>query len=154
MGRLLDAAAGIPQAMEPVPGLLTGGQPAAADLAALKAAGCAAVIDMRDPMEPRPYRAPDAVVAAGLAYHSLPVPHDPGADATLDAVRRLVGEALRDGPVLAHCNSGNRTGAVLIPFLMLDHGLSEEDAVLEAMKMGARSAALIEWATDYARRHV
>lgn len=152
MSRLLDAAAGIPNAAEPVPGLLTGGQPAPGHLAALKAAGLVAVIDMRDPMEPRPYRTPDAVVAAGLAYHSVPVPHDPSDDDTLAAVHRAVRELVAKGPVLAHCASGNRTGAALIPFLMLDRGLSEDDAMTEAMKMGTRSAALIEWATDYARR--
>jgi len=152
MSRLLDAAAGIPNAAEPVPGLLTGGQPAPGHLAALKAAGILAVIDMRDPMEPRPYRAPDAVVAAGLAYHSLPVTHDPGGDDTLAAVRRVVGELLGKGPVFAHCGSGNRTGAALIPYLMLDKGMSEEDAVMEAMKMGTRNPALIEWAVGYVAR--
>jgi protein tyrosine phosphatase (PTP) superfamily phosphohydrolase (DUF442 family) len=152
MSRLLDAAAGIPNAAEPVPGLVTGGQPAAAHLAALKAAGCVAVIDMRDPMEPRPYRAPAAVVAAGLTYHSVPVPHDPGDDATLSDVRRVVRELVAQGPVLVHCASGNRTGAALIPYLMLDRGFSEEDAVSEALQMGTRSAGLLEWAVDYARR--
>lgn len=152
MSRLLDAAAGIPHAAEPVPGLLTGGQPAPGHLAALKAAGCLAVIDMRDPMEPRPYRAPDAVVAAGLTYHSVPVPHDPGDDDTLAAVRRVVRDLLAQGPVFAHCASGNRTGAALIPYLMLDRGFSEDDAVSEALKMGTRSAGLLEWAVDYSKR--
>jgi protein tyrosine phosphatase (PTP) superfamily phosphohydrolase (DUF442 family) len=151
MSRLLDAAAGVPNASEPVPGLVTGGQPAPAHLAALKAAGCQAVIDMRDPMEPRPYRVPDAVLATGLAYVSIPVPHDPGDDETLAAVRRAVVGQLAKGPVFAHCASGNRTGAALIPYLMLDKKMTEEDAVDEAMRMGTRSAALIEWAVGYVR---
>jgi hypothetical protein len=37
----------------------------------------------------------------------------------------------------------------MIPYLMLDRGLSEDDAVLEAMKMGTRSAELIESALNY-----
>ena len=151
MSRLLDAAKGIKNAAEPVPGLIAGGQPTEADLLALKAAGVHAVIDMRDPMEPRPYRAPDAVVAAGLTYHSIPVPHDPGPDSTLAAVRATVSQLLAQGPVLAHCASGNRTGAALIPFLMLDQGFSEDDAVNEALRMGTRSAGLLDWAMEYAR---
>lgn len=151
MSRLLDAVAGVPNANEPVPGLVTGGQPALAHLVALKAAGCQAVIDMRDPMEPRPYRVPDAVLAAGLAYISIPVPHDPGDDETLAAVRRAVVEQLAKGPVLAHCASGNRTGAALIPFLMLDRGMSEDEAMDEAMRMGTRSAGLIQWGVSYAQ---
>lgn len=151
MSRLLDAAAGVKNASEPVPGLIAGGQPTQADLTALKAAGVHAVIDMRDPMEPRPYRAPDAVVAAGLTYHSIPVPHDPGSDSTLTAVRDAVAKLLAQGPVLAHCASGNRTGAALIPYFMLDRGVSEDDAVNLALEMGTRNAGLLDWAMEYAR---
>jgi protein tyrosine phosphatase (PTP) superfamily phosphohydrolase (DUF442 family) len=152
MSRLLEAAAGIPNAAEPVPGLIAGGQPTAAQLGALKAAGIMAVIDMRDPMEPRPYRAPDAVVAAGLAYRCVPVPHDRGSDDTLTAIRNTVKDLLAKGPVLAHCNSGNRTGAALIPYLMLDRKLSEDDAVNLALQMGTRDAGLLDWAMEYARK--
>ncbi len=151
MSRLLDAAQGIPHAAEPVPGLVAGGQPSPGHLKALRDAGCLAVIDMRDPMEPRPYRVPDAVTAAGLAYHCVPVPHDPGGDHILAEVRRVVNEALAEGPVFVHCASGNRTGAALIPFLMLDRGMSEADAVNEALRLGTRNAGLLEWATEFAR---
>jgi protein tyrosine phosphatase (PTP) superfamily phosphohydrolase (DUF442 family) len=153
MSQLTDALGGVTNIAEPVAGLVSGGQPSAADLAAFKRAGGRSVIDMRDPMEPRPYRAPDAVVAAGLDYFNLPVPHDPGPDGILSETRRLVTELVRLGPVFAHCNSGNRTGAVLIPYLMLDRGMSEDEAVMEAMKMGTRSAALLEWAVAYANRN-
>jgi protein tyrosine phosphatase (PTP) superfamily phosphohydrolase (DUF442 family) len=153
MSRLLEAIAGVPNPHEPVAGLVTGGQPGPGDLAALKAAGCEVLLDMRHPMEPRPYRAPDAVRAAGLEYRSLPVGHDPGDDATLETVRNALRELVGARPVFAHCGSGNRTGAALIPYLMLDRGLAEDDAVMEAMRMGTRSAALIEWALDYVRRH-
>jgi protein tyrosine phosphatase (PTP) superfamily phosphohydrolase (DUF442 family) len=151
MSRLLDAAAGIPHAAEPVPGLVAGGQPSPAHLKALRDAGCLAVIDMRDPMEPRPYRVPEAVVAAGLAYHSVPVPHDPGSESILAEARRLVNDALAQGPVFVHCASGNRTGAALIPFLMLDRGMSEAEAVNEALRLGTRNAGLLQWATEFAR---
>ncbi len=151
MSRLLEAAKGIKNASEPVPGLIAGGQPEPHHLTALKAAGVHAVIDMRDPMEPRPYRVPDAVVAAGLTYHSVPVPHDPGSDTILANVRTAVTELLARGPVLAHCASGNRTGAALIPYLMLDRGMSEDDAVNLALGMGTRNAGLLDWGMEYAR---
>jgi hypothetical protein len=35
---------------------------------------------------------------------------------------------------------------------MLDQGLEEDDAVGQAMRVGLRSAELMEWGTDYARR--
>jgi protein tyrosine phosphatase (PTP) superfamily phosphohydrolase (DUF442 family) len=150
MSHLLDALKRVPNISEPVPGLLAGGQPTAAQLAAFKAAGGVAVMDMRDPMEPRPYRVPDAVRAAGLEYVNVPVPHDPGPDAILASVRKLLQQLLPRGAVLAHCASGNRTGAALMPFLMLDKGMTEDEATLAAMKAGTRSAALIEWAREYA----
>lgn len=152
MNKLRDALAGVPNLAEPVPGLFTGGQPSEAHLAAFKKAGGTAVIDMRDPMEPRPFREAETARAAGLEYHNLPVPHDPGPDDTLAQIRTLLGKLTAKGPVLAHCASGNRTGATLIPYLMLDKGMSEEDAVMEAMRMGTRSAGLLEWALEYARK--
>jgi hypothetical protein len=35
---------------------------------------------------------------------------------------------------------------------MLDQGLEEEDAVGQAMRVGLRSAELMEWGLDYVRR--
>ena len=55
---MLRALSGVPNASEPLPGLLTGGQPMPHHFEALKVAGLAAVIDIRDPMEPRPFDEP------------------------------------------------------------------------------------------------
>src|SRR2546422_7751129 len=65
MSQLLDAISGVPNACEPIPGIVTGGQPAPEHLAALKRAGCEVVIDIREAMEPRPFKTPDAVLQAG-----------------------------------------------------------------------------------------
>ena len=54
--------------------------------------------------------------------------------------------------VLVHCSSGNRVGAALIPYLILDKGFEEEDAINEAMRIGMRNAGLMEQALDYAKR--
>ena len=54
--------------------------------------------------------------------------------------------------VFYHCASGNRCGATLIPYLMLDQEFTEEEAVNAAMRMGTRSAELIEWALQYVRK--
>ncbi len=151
--QLLDALAGVLNAREPLPGLATGGQPEAAHLAALKAAGCDVVIDVRDPMEPQPFDAPAAVRAAGLAYVNIPVPHSAPEDRTLDAVRHAMQEiTAKRQRAFIYCNSGNRVGAALIPYLMLDCGFAEDAAVTAAMQIGTRSAELIEGALDYVRR--
>jgi protein tyrosine phosphatase (PTP) superfamily phosphohydrolase (DUF442 family) len=152
MSDLLDAIAGVANASEPVPGLVTGGQPQTAHIAALKRAGCALVLDCRSPMEPRPLREPEDVVRAGIEYVCIPVGPGRGDDETLRRIRELMQANVGQRKVFYHCASGNRCGATLIPYLMLDQELTEEDAVNAAMGMGTRSAELIEWALEYVRK--
>ena len=152
MSQLLDAAAGVPNACEPIPGIVTGGQPTAAQLAALKRAGCEVVLNIREPMEPQPYRTPDAVVAAGLEYVNIPVSHGPLSDETFGRVRRTVRALAGKKRVLFHCASGNRVGSTLLPFFILDQGMDEEEALAQAMRIGMRHAGLMQEALEYVRR--
>src|SRR6185312_14473974 len=55
VSHLLAAISGLANACEPVPDLVTGGQPTGEHFSALKAAGCEVVLDARDPMETRPF---------------------------------------------------------------------------------------------------
>ena len=149
MSALLSAFAGLPNAAEPVPGWVTGGQPTEQHLKAFKAAGGEVVLDNRDPMEPRPFDEPATVRAAGLEYHSLPIVHGAVTTDTMkrmhEMLRRLTGRK-----ALVHCSSGNRTSAALIPYLMIDRKMEEEDAVNAATHGGLRSAELMEIALNYA----
>src|SRR6266540_408750 len=137
MSQLLDALSGVVNAAEPVPGLVTGGQPTLEHLRAFKRAGGQAVLDIRDPMESQPFRTPDDVTAAGLEYAR---------------VRAAVQGAVGKEALLFYCNSGNRVGATLIPYLMLDQGMDETAAVELAMQCGLRSSEQLEWALDYVHR--
>ena len=117
MSQLSDALAGIPNAHEPVPGVITGGQPTRAQLEAFQAAGGRLVIDVRDPMEQRPFDEPAVARELGLTYVNVPV----SPDATSDEKMNALLETLRthDGePTLFHCASGNRLGGPLIAWLM------------------------------------
>jgi protein tyrosine phosphatase (PTP) superfamily phosphohydrolase (DUF442 family) len=151
MSELLDAIAGVPNAAEPIPGLVTGGQPQARHIAALKQAGCELVLDCRDPMEPRPIDEPADVAAAGLEYVCIPVGHTRGDDATLARIREVLRANVGKRKVFYHCASGNRVGASLIPYLVLDQGFVEEDAVQAAMRMGMRNPELMDWAVTFSR---
>jgi protein tyrosine phosphatase (PTP) superfamily phosphohydrolase (DUF442 family) len=150
MSALLSAIAGVPNAAEPLPGWVTGGQPSAEHVAALKGAGCEVLLDNRDPMEPRPFDEPAVVRAAGMEYVSIPIVHGAATVETMqqmhEAVRRLAGRK-----ALLHCSSGNRTAAALIPYLILDKQMEQEAAVETAMQMGLRSAELMELALEYVR---
>ncbi|HYS19676.1 MAG TPA: hypothetical protein VEO73_01180 [Gemmatimonadales bacterium] len=153
MSDLLDAIAGVPNACEPLPGLVAGGQPQPLHIAALKRAGCEVLLDIRETMEPRPVRVPDDIEAAGLEYINIPVGHARGSDATLARIRETV-KQLVDGRRKAffYCNSGNRVGATLIPYLMLDQGFEQEEAVNAAMRCGMRSTELMEWALEFVKK--
>jgi protein tyrosine phosphatase (PTP) superfamily phosphohydrolase (DUF442 family) len=146
-----EALSGVVNACQPLPDLVTGGQPTAADLQQFQSAGGQVVVDLRDPMEPRPIDEPATATRLGLEYVNIPVAGTVD-DTTMDRILSVLrGAAGR--PVFLHCASGSRVGGALIPYFMLDHGLDEEDAVGQAMRVGLRSAELMEWGLGYARRH-
>ena len=97
---------------QPRPGLLTGGQPAPGDWAALKARGVGTVVNLRPQSELAGRNEAAEVAAAGMAYVGIPVA---GADAIdADNARRLwTLLKVSDAPVFVHCASGNRVGALL-----------------------------------------
>jgi protein tyrosine phosphatase (PTP) superfamily phosphohydrolase (DUF442 family) len=143
--------AGVPNAAEPLPGLLTSGQPEPGHFKALGAQGVKTVIDIRDAMEPRSFDEPALVRQLGMTYLNVSVRQGALDDAVMDSVLAAIRQS--DGqPLLLHCASANRVGGVLIPYFMMDKGMSEEDAVAAAMKVGLRGADLLEWALDYTRR--
>jgi protein tyrosine phosphatase (PTP) superfamily phosphohydrolase (DUF442 family) len=147
----LAALAGVPNASQPLPGLLTSGQPGPHHFEALKAAGVKVIFDIRDPMEPRPFDEPELVRRLGLEYVNVSVRQDALDDATMGAVLATLREHGGD-LVLLHCASANRVGGALLPYLILDQAMSEADAVDAAMRIGLRGADLLEWGLDYARR--
>jgi protein tyrosine phosphatase (PTP) superfamily phosphohydrolase (DUF442 family) len=147
-----QALHGVANACQPLPNIVTGGQPSATDLEAFGTAGGAVVLDIRDPMEPRPVDEPALVRRLGMEYVNVPVGTGTLTDATLDRILEVL-RGSGDRVVFVHCASGNRVGGALLPFLMLDQGLEEEDAVGQAMRIGLRSAELMEWGVDYARRN-
>jgi protein tyrosine phosphatase (PTP) superfamily phosphohydrolase (DUF442 family) len=147
----IDALGGVVNVCLLAPTVVTGGQPSASNLAAFAAAGGGIVLDLRDPMEPRPLDEPQAARAAGLDYVNIPVTIASQNDTTLERILEVVRDA-GERTVFVHCGSGDRVGGALIPWLILDLGFEEEDAINQAMRIGLRSADLLQWALDYAKR--
>jgi len=141
----------IPNGTCPLPGIGAAGQPRASDWGALAAAGVRTVVDLRPPNEPRGYDEPDAVRAAGLAYVAIPVTPVTLHDAQFDAIRDLLRDPARR-PIVVHCASSNRVGALLLPYFALDEGLPLDRAVALAAEAGLRSPDLAAIAVDYVRR--
>jgi protein tyrosine phosphatase (PTP) superfamily phosphohydrolase (DUF442 family) len=147
-----EAVSGVANACQVLPNIITGGQPNSEQLKALKTAGGAIVLDLRDPMEPRPLDEPELVRELGMEYANFPVTAGTLNDKTIESILAVLRNA-GDKTVFFHCGSGNRVAAAMIPYFILDEKMEEEEAVNQAMRVGLRSAEMLEWGLDYARRH-
>jgi protein tyrosine phosphatase (PTP) superfamily phosphohydrolase (DUF442 family) len=152
MSQAFQALSDVPNACQILPTVITGGQPNAAQLRALQGAGGAIVLDIRDPMEPRSVDEPQLVGQLGMEYVNIPVRAGSLDDVTIERILTVLRGA-GDQTVFFHCGSGNRVGGALIPYFILDQDMEEQDAVDQAMRVGLRSAEIMEWGLDYARRN-
>jgi len=152
MPTAFQAISGVANACQILPNVITGGQPNAAQLRALKDAGGAIVLDVRDPMEPRPVDERGLVQELGMEYVNVPVRAGSLDDATLERILSVLRNA-GDRTVFFHCGSGNRVGGALVAYFILDQNMEEQDAIDQAMRVGLRSAEMMEWGLNYARRN-
>lgn len=110
------------------PALRTGGQPTEAQLRALAAEGVRTVIDLRGENESRGMDEAAVVQGLGMTYVTIPI--SGAGDLTVERAKAL--DAALDaaeGPVLVHCASGNRVGALLALEAFHADGASAEQAL-------------------------
>ena len=111
-GSALAQSTDLPNRKDPLEGITTAGQPSGQQFAAAAASGFKSVIDLRGPQEDRGMDEKASVEALGMSYVNLPVEGAGGVTygnaAVLD---KLLAELPR--PVLIHCSTGNRAGALL-----------------------------------------
>ena len=127
-GLTLAQSAGLPNRKDPLPGITTAGQPTAEGLAAAAAAGVKTVIDLRGVKEDRGMADEKAAVEKlGMSYVALPVE---GAGGVTFGNAKSLDQLLKDSPhpVLIHCASGNRAGALLALRAEMN-GTSSDDAL-------------------------
>ena len=113
--------------VSPVDGITSAGQPDTAALEVFADSGYATVIDLRGEGEDRGFDEAAVVEELGLHYVTLPITS--GSEISFDNARKL--DALLQqypGPVLVHCASGNRVGALLALRASLD-GADDEKAL-------------------------
>ena len=109
--------------LRPIDGITSSGQPDAEAFEIVAGSGYVAVIDMRGPDENRGLDEKAVVEELGLEYIEFPLV---GGAAISFANAQQLDTLLADfdGPVLLHCGSGNRVGAILA----LRHSLKGADA--------------------------
>jgi len=97
-----------------VDGTYSAGQPTESELCALARDGVRTVINLRHPSEAIEFDEAAVVAASGMHYVTLPIA---GAQdltaATVTGFSRALEQARVLGPVLVHCGSANRVGALI-----------------------------------------
>lgn len=119
--------------VSPVDGVTSAGQPDEAALEVFADAGYATVIDLRGEGEDRGFD--EAAVVEGLGLHYVALPIENGDAVSFENARKL-DELLQQypGPVLVHCGSGNRVGALLA--LRASLGGADDDSALALGREG------------------
>jgi len=126
-------------------------QPTAADLELAKQQGIKTVINLRPAAEQPEFDEEGLVRGLGLEYVHVPIAGVGGFDdATITRAREALSSA--EGPVLLHCASANRVGAVWIPWRVLDGGRTVDEAIAEARTIGLKTPELEGKARDYVLR--
>lgn len=133
---------GIANASVIAPGVIGGAQPTADQLRAAAAAGYKGVLDLRGTAEDRGFDENATATALGLSYLTLPVTMDNLDGATIDRFRETYRTAPK--PLLVHCASSNRVGALLYSHWVLDEGMAPEEAMTRAKAAGLKSPELAE----------
>ena len=129
------------------------GQPSPDDLKEAQAKGVKTVISLRESGE-TDWDEAARVKDLGMQYLHIPFKSpETLKDEVFDKVRQTLNDSSRH-PVLVHCGSANRVGAVWLVHRVLDGGLTYDAALAEAKKIGLRTPAYEEKAKDYiARNH-
>jgi protein tyrosine phosphatase (PTP) superfamily phosphohydrolase (DUF442 family) len=118
----------VPYGREPWPGIITAGQPSREEFEVLRDAGVRTVVNLRVPSERGTQDEPEWMEELGLEYISLPVK---GAEGLNEEVARELDQVLETTgrPILVHCGSSNRVGAVFALRAFHVDGKSPEEAL-------------------------
>lgn len=148
MKNIQEIAPGLEDSGQPLEYVATAGQPEEEHLRQLAEAGYKTVIDLRTSEEDPGFDEPEVARRAGMEYTNIPVGHETIEEETFEQFRDLMRDPERR-PVLVHCASANRVGALLVPYLVLDEGKSTEEAEEIATGVGLKSDELKEAALEY-----
>ncbi|MFP5285386.1 MAG: fused DSP-PTPase phosphatase/NAD kinase-like protein [Thermoanaerobaculia bacterium] len=132
---------GVANATFPEKGVMAAGQPTGEQLQVLAEEGYKTVIDLRPPEEPRGYAEVEAAKANGLTYVNIPVTVQTLDQATIDRFVAAMDEA--EKPVLLHCASSNRVGALWYAYLV-EKGMAPEEAMKKGRAAGLKTPELAQ----------
>ncbi len=134
---MADNDVAIINAKTPFEGVLTGGQPSGDQLQAARDAGYRTIVNLRPDAELGGWDEAQAVQNLGMRYVHIPIAS--GADLSEEAARKLAA-AIEETPVMVHCGSGNRVGALFAVKARLIDGEDTETAVATGKRAGLTGA--------------
>ena len=126
----------IPNFKQPTVDIAIGGQPSLDQLARVSDYGFRSILNLRPVTENAGFDEHAEVVRLGMKYHHLPVAT--ANDLTRSAAAEL-GRILGDKanlPILVHCGSGNRVGALFALRAAWIDGASTDDAIKLGQQYG------------------
>lgn len=124
------------------------GQPAEADFDLIRKAGVKTVINLRTERE---LKWDEALYLKMLQLDYVHIPFrkpDSLTPAVFDQCRKLLNDKSRQ-PLMLHCASANRVGAIWLTHRVLDDGLCFEAALEEAKQVGLKTPGYIDQAKAY-----
>lgn len=133
---------GISNATFPEPGVMAAGQPTGEQLQLLAEEGYKTVIDLRPAEEPHGFDEPEAARQNGLTYVNIPVDLQTLDQTTIDKFLETMRKAER--PVLLHCATSNRVGALYYAWLVLEEDVPARAAMAKAKATGLRHPELVQ----------
>ena len=125
--------------------LAQGAQAARERLARLRDAGIRTIVDLTAPEEIDGY---DDALPLAVEYHRKPIP-DHGVPARrehMDEILECLHESLEAGrPCYVHCRAGIGRSATVIGCLLIERGLTGEQALAELQRLWEQSARSADW---------
>jgi uncharacterized protein (TIGR01244 family) len=133
--------------------IATGGQPTDAAFAKLAANGYRAVLNLRTASEGIDLKhEQEAIEKAGMRYVNIPVVSSAPKPEQVDEFIKVVKDK-DNQPMLIHCGSANRVGALWMIYRVIEQGWPEDKALDEATKIGLTSPVLKTFAHEYIVSH-
>jgi len=129
----------IPNFCTPGTGLCTGGHPQPEQLMQAKEKGVHKIVNLCPPGETPGYDEGAIVKQLGMTYVNIPIAG--AADLSVDNAKALA-EAITDtccGPILVHCASGNRVGALFALKAHFVDGKSVDEALADGRAHGLKA---------------
>lgn len=147
--RLEPSTCGEIERLHTVGGVFLASQPEAQDFEQAASSGIKTVLDLRKPGELSEFDERATVEGLGMSYVNVPFSKpEEMTDDVLDRAREVLNDPERK-PILVHCASANRVGAVWLAHRVLDGGLAYDEALAEAKTVGLKAPALELRAKEY-----